>query len=86
MRELTYTVVIEPDEGAFHACVPAAGGCHMFGDTVEEATANVRKAIALHVEGMLLTGEEAPVGHGPLVLSRISVPLGVILHQHRPPD
>ena len=32
-----FTVVIEPDEDAFHAYVPALPGCHTFGATVEES-------------------------------------------------
>jgi predicted RNase H-like HicB family nuclease len=47
-----FTVVIEPDEDAFHAYVPALPGCHTFGATVEEAQNNVAEAIALHIESM----------------------------------
>jgi len=37
MAVYRFTVVIEPDEDAFHAYVPALPGCHTFGSTVEEA-------------------------------------------------
>jgi predicted RNase H-like HicB family nuclease len=47
-----FTVVIEPDEDAFHAYAPALPGCHSFGATVEEARANIAEAIALHIESM----------------------------------
>ena len=60
-----FTVVIEPDEDAFHAYAPALPGCHTFGATVEEAQANVREAIALHVECMLTDGEGPPSENGP---------------------
>ncbi len=52
MKVYSYTVVIEPDEDEFHAYVPALPGCHTFGSTVEEAQANIKEAIALHIESM----------------------------------
>ena len=50
MQVYQFTVVIEPDEDAYHAYVPALPGCHTFGSTVEEAQANIKEAIALHIE------------------------------------
>lgn len=47
-----FTVVIEPDEEAFHAYVPALSGCHTFGATIDEARANIAEAIELHIESM----------------------------------
>jgi predicted RNase H-like HicB family nuclease len=55
-----FTVVIEPDEDAFHAYVPALPGCHSFGVTVEEAQSNVAEAITLHIESMREDGESIP--------------------------
>ncbi len=65
MEDLTFTVLIEPDGDAFHAYVPALRGCHTFGDSIAEATANVREAIALHVKGLIADGEEIPAEEGP---------------------
>jgi len=70
-----FTVVIEPDEGAFHAYVPALPGCHSFGDTVEEAQKNIAEAIALHIESMQEDGEPIPREHEPLFITRLSVPV-----------
>ena len=56
MQVYQFTVVIEADENAFHAYVPALPGCHTFGDTVEEAQANIKEAIALHIECMQENG------------------------------
>ena len=43
--------VLEPsDEGGYTAYVPSLPGCISEGDTVEEATANIREAIDLHLE------------------------------------
>ena len=63
VRKLRDTVVIEPDEDAFHAYVPVLPGCHTFGATVEEAQRNVAEAIALHIESMQEDGEPIPIGH-----------------------
>lgn len=48
---MEFDVVIERDEtGAFIADVPVLPGCHSWGATKAEALANVREAIALHLE------------------------------------
>ena len=49
-------IVIEPDEDAYHAYVPALPGCHTFGQTVKEAQANIKEAIELHIECMKKDG------------------------------
>ena len=61
-----FTVVIEPDEDVFHAYVPTLPGCHTFGDTVEEARANIAEAITLHIESIQEDGEPIPIEHEPL--------------------
>jgi len=60
-----FTVVIEPDEDGFHAYVPALPGCHTFGDTIDEARANVVEAMELHLESMQQDGEPIPVEREP---------------------
>ena len=70
-----FTVVIEPDEGTFHAFAPALPGCHTFGATVEEAQKNIAEDIALHVECMAEDGEPVPVEREPLFVTRLSVPV-----------
>ncbi|MBZ0258301.1 type II toxin-antitoxin system HicB family antitoxin [bacterium] len=43
-----YPVVIETDEdGVFIASCPMFKGCRSYGDTIEEAMANIREAIEL---------------------------------------
>ena len=56
-----FTVVIEPDEEGYHAFVPALPGCHIFGDTLDEARANIAKAMELHIESMQADSEPIPV-------------------------
>ena len=70
-----FTVVIEPDEGAFHAYAPTLPGCHTFGATVEEAQRNISEALALHIESMREDGEPIPIEHEPLFITRLSVPV-----------
>jgi predicted RNase H-like HicB family nuclease len=68
-----FTVVIEPDEDAYHAYVPALPGCHTFGATVEEAQRNIAEAIGLHIESMQQDGEPIPAEREPLFITRLSV-------------
>ena len=50
---ITYTAIIHHDEeGGYWAEVPALPGCYTDGDTVEEVTANLPKAIRFHLEGL----------------------------------
>ncbi len=53
MARLTYTVLLEPDaeSGGFSVSVPALPGCLTQGDTVDEALAMAREAIALYLHG-----------------------------------
>jgi len=53
MPNYQFTVVIEPDERGFHAFAPALPGCHTFGDTIDEARANILEAMQLHVESLV---------------------------------
>jgi len=50
MADLRYTVVIEPDDGAFSVIVPAFPEISTFGETHEEALAMARDAIRLSLE------------------------------------
>jgi predicted RNase H-like HicB family nuclease len=75
MEMQQFTVIIEPDEDAFHAYVPILPGCHSFGATVEEARSNIVEAIALHIESMQEDGEPLPLEREPLFITRLSVPM-----------
>lgn len=75
MEKVQYTVVIEPDEEAYHAFVPALPGCHTFGATVDEARANIIEAMELHVEAMLEDGEPIPIEKEPLFITRLTIPV-----------
>ncbi len=73
MGSYSFTVVIEPDGDQFHAYVPALPGCHSFGDSPDEALANIEEAIELHVESMLEDGLEVPREAEPARVGRVTV-------------
>lgn len=60
-REIEF--VFEPEaEGGYHVYAPDLPGLHTQGDTIEEATANAREALALYVEGLQDDGLDLPAG------------------------
>jgi predicted RNase H-like HicB family nuclease len=50
MADLRYTVVIEPDDGAYSVIVPAFPEISTFGETPEQALDMAREAIRLSLE------------------------------------
>jgi predicted RNase H-like HicB family nuclease len=57
---MRYAVVIEKAEGNYSAYVPDLPGCVATGATVEEAEAEIREAIAFHLEGLREDGLVIP--------------------------
>ena len=56
-----YTVILEQGEdGYVVAHCPALPGCVTQGRTREEALANAREALGLHLEGLIEHGEPIP--------------------------
>jgi predicted RNase H-like HicB family nuclease len=55
-----YTIVIEDAGSNYAAYVLDFDGCISTGATVEEVTANMREAIASHIEVMIEHGEDVP--------------------------
>ena len=60
MSQFAFAVVIEADENGYYVSCPSLQGCYSQGDTYEEAVANIRDAIRLHVEDRLARGEDLP--------------------------
>lgn len=50
----------DPDYEGYVASVVELPGCYSQGKTEEEALANVREAIELHIEGLVLHGDPVP--------------------------
>ncbi len=60
MKTYRFTVVIEKDADGYFVYCPELQGCYTQGDTFEEALANARDVIKLHVEDRLAAGEAIP--------------------------
>ena len=57
---MRYAVVIEKGARNYSAYVPDLPGCVSVGDTLEEARAEIREAIAFHLKGMREDGLPIP--------------------------
>ena len=57
---MRYAVVIAKGERNFSAWVPDLPGCVAVGDSLAEAKAEIREAIAFHLEGMREDGLPVP--------------------------
>jgi predicted RNase H-like HicB family nuclease len=57
MQNYNLPIIIEKDENGYLAYCPELQGCYTQGDTYEEALANVKDAIALHIQDRLENGE-----------------------------
>lgn len=60
--KLRIQVVIEPDEGRYHAYCPALKGLHVDGETEEEALKNADTAVRAYLESLAKHDEPIPVG------------------------
>jgi predicted RNase H-like HicB family nuclease len=60
MQRLTLAVILESDEDGYFVSCPALQGCYSQGETYEEAMANIKDAMRLHIEDRLANGEEVP--------------------------
>jgi predicted RNase H-like HicB family nuclease len=73
---MEYTVLIHPaEEGGYWAEVPALPGCCSQGETVEEALANTREAIEVHLAALREEGQEQP-GEDGLLIGRVEAAAG----------
>jgi predicted RNase H-like HicB family nuclease len=52
MKTFEISIIIEPDDGRFHAYVPALKGLHVDGVTREEALRNACEAIIVYLDSM----------------------------------
>jgi antitoxin HicB len=74
MKQGTYSIVLEPEEGGGYAVsVPTLPGCLTQGKTVEEAMERVAEAISVHMAGLEADGEPVPEEHEPPRLVRVTV-------------
>jgi predicted RNase H-like HicB family nuclease len=57
---MRFAVVIEKGANNYSAYVPDLPGCVSVGDTLDEVKAEIREAIAFHIEGMREDGVPVP--------------------------
>ena len=72
MRRFTIVLTPDPDEGGFTVSVPSLPGCVTVGHTFEEAMANAKAAVALHLDGLTADGERIP-DDSPAVITFIEI-------------
>lgn len=69
MKQYTYRIIIEPDEeNTYHAYAPALPGCHTWGDTLEDARANIRDAVDAYLRSLQADNEVIPEDNGLEIL------------------
>lgn len=72
----TYRIILEPDEGGFHAFVPALPGCHTWGKSISEAREMVRDAIDVYLRSLIADRKPIPEDVGMELFETITVPKG----------
>ena len=60
MKGYNFSIIIERDKDGYFAFCPELQGCYSQGDTYEEAMANIKNAIKLHVEDRIKSKENLP--------------------------
>lgn len=62
-----YIILIEgtPSDNNYSAWSPDVLGCVSAGDTIAETVANMREALAFHIETMVEDGDQLPDAMGP---------------------
>lgn len=57
---MQYLAILEKSGTGYSAYLPDLPGCVSVGDTVEETEANIKEAVALHLESMRSDGLSIP--------------------------
>ena len=55
-------IVVEPDDGQFHAFCPALKGLHVGGRTEKEALKNAVDGAIVYLESLIKRGDPIPIG------------------------
>ena len=59
-KDYHFTVIIEKEEGGFHAFCLSLPECHTQGERFEEAMNNIKDAVKLYLESLLAHNESIP--------------------------
>lgn len=78
---LKVTLVVEPDDGGFHAYAPALKGLHVDGKTEEEAVENGKRAIMVYLNSLSYYDDPLPIGPDLSLHEELpEIPKGALLH------
>lgn len=67
---MNYVIAIEQENASSYGVEgPDLPGCFSAGDTLDEALANAREAVAFHIEALLDSGQPMPTPHGVATFS-----------------
>jgi predicted RNase H-like HicB family nuclease len=76
MHRYSVLLTTEPEEGGYSVTVPTLPGLVTQGETLDEALANAREAIAFHLECLESEGQEIPTEDRPPILAAVDVGAG----------
>ena len=76
-----YSVLLTRDDDAYMVTVPTLPGITTVGVTIDDALANAREAITVHLEGMAADGEELPAEDEAPLLFSVEVELPAVEHK-----
>ena len=57
MKSYVFPIVLEKDEDGYSVSCPTLQGCYSQGENYEEAMANIKDAIRLHIEERIESGD-----------------------------
>ncbi len=61
MKQYDFSIIIEQDNDGYFVTCPKLQGCYSQGETYEEAVANIKDAINLHLQDRISEKEEIPM-------------------------
>lgn len=69
MKKRRYTVLLERENGTYHAYCPAFPNCRSYGDTKKEAIRNIEISICYRLETLVAKGRPFPRDGDPALRS-----------------
>ena len=77
--QFSVDIVVELDDGEFHAYCPALKGLHVGGETEKEALKNAMDAVGLYLKSLIRHGDPIPVG---VATETVAAPTAQREHAH----
>jgi antitoxin HicB len=60
LRQITYSLAVQEEEGGYLAHFPGLPGCNTWGATYQEAVRNAGEALAVYLESLEALGKTLP--------------------------